>query len=105
MHYRLYLRQGIRNALGVLLYVSLIALFISNSERLFSGVPDMPFGPIAMLLLFIISALTTGSLVLWQPLKLLADGKKSEAGTLLCITGASLVGILLILGVVLVVVY
>ena len=95
-------KQGIRNALGVVIYVAGVALLLNNAQSIFG--PDEPKGPLVltmMLLLFIVSALITGSLVLWQPAKLLVDGKKSEAGTLLCVTGGTLVICLAVLVIVL----
>jgi hypothetical protein len=106
MKYSPIAKQGIRNAMGILAYVCGVALFFSNAQNLFGAEdPKGPWIPVMMLLLLIVSALITGSLALWQPLKLLVDGKKSEAGTLLCITGASLLCFLLITGTILAVVH
>jgi hypothetical protein len=66
-------------------------LFFSNAQNLFGAEePKGPLVPVMMLLLVVVSALTTGLLVLWQPAKLLIDGKKAEAGKQLLVTGASL---------------
>lgn len=96
-------KLGIRNALGVIVYVAGVALLLNNAQALFGTQgPDGPLAPLMMLLLFIVSALTTGSLVLWQPLKLLADGKKNEAGMLLLVTGGTLVVFLVLVAVTLI---
>ncbi|HUO75328.1 MAG TPA: hypothetical protein VMU12_00170 [Candidatus Paceibacterota bacterium] len=92
MNYSSLVKSGVRNAVGVIAYVLVIAVFFSNAQRLFGDKPMTgAAGPMLMLLLLVVSALITGSLVLWQPAKLLADGKKAEAGTLLCVTGGTLV--------------
>jgi hypothetical protein len=52
--------------------------------------------PASALLLFVVSALVTGTLVLWQPAKMLVDGKKKEAGAALCTAGSTLLGVLVI---------
>ncbi len=86
------IKNAIRNALGVVVYILAVAWFINTAPRIFGN--DNQLGALGfamMLMLFVISALTTGSLVLWQPLKLLVDGKKKEAGMLLGLTGGVLV--------------
>jgi hypothetical protein len=91
MNYSTFAKQGIRNALGVVAYIGLIALLFSNVQNVFGPDVKGPLVPMMMLLLFVVSALVTGSLVLWQPAKLLVEGKKAEAGVLLCLTGSALV--------------
>jgi hypothetical protein len=91
MSIAIYIKRGVRNALGVVIYIAGIAYLLNHAATIFaSQEPDGPLAPMMMLLLFVVSALTTSSLVLWQPLKLLLDGKKGEAGTQLFATGASL---------------
>ncbi len=74
------------NSLGTLAYIVLVALFFSNAERLFGNKPDNILAPIAMLMLFILSATITGGLVLGRPIYLYLNGFKSEAVRLLIYT-------------------
>ena len=73
------------DAAGVAAYVTLVALFMSNGERIFGGDENF-IVPIVLLLLFIISALVTGSLVLGRPIYLFLGGLKREAVKLLVYT-------------------
>jgi hypothetical protein len=81
---------GAMHALGVLAYVSLVALFMNNAERIF-GKKDNFLTPIIALMLFIISALITGSLVLLRPIYFYLEGQKKEAFKLLAYTAICLV--------------
>lgn len=85
---------SILNSLGVLAYVSLVALFFNNAQRIFGGKADNFLAPVIMLTLFILSALITGSLVLGRPIMLYLDGQKKEGITLLFYTIISLAVIL-----------
>ena len=88
-------KWGIRNGLLTALYVVAVASFIFYLPRSFDQQPNvMTF--VSMLLLFMVSALITGSLVLWSPAKLLVQGKTNEAFSLLAVTGATLVILLII---------
>jgi len=78
------------NALGVFVYVLLVAWFIFNAETLLGKV-DTFLGPAMMLLIFVISAAVTGLLVLGMPIVLYLDGKRKEAVTLFAYTLISLV--------------
>ena len=100
MNYSQHAKNGVRNALGVIIYIVAIALFLNNAQRIFGPRQMGAVGVILVLLLFIISALITGSLVLWQPAKLLLDGKKQEAGAMLFASGGTLVILLFIVGVI-----
>ena len=80
---------GAAHSLGVLAYVSLVVLFMNNAQNIF-GKGDNLMAGIIMLLIFILSALITGSLVLGQPVLLYLDGKKSEAVKMLLFTIISL---------------
>lgn len=75
--------------------MSLVALFMNNAEKIF-GKSDNAITPVIALLLFILSALITGSLVLGKPLMLYLDGKKAEAVKMVFYTGASLFVLLLL---------
>ncbi len=65
-------------ALGTVVYVAGVSTVMTNGEKIF-GNDKTIWGPIAILLLFVISAGVTGGLVLGQPVMLYADGKKREA--------------------------
>jgi hypothetical protein len=62
----------------VLAYVSLVAAIMNNGSRWF-GVKDTFLTPVAVLMLFVLSATVTGTLVLGRPILLYLDGKKKEA--------------------------
>jgi len=86
---------GAIHSLGVLAYVSLVVLFMSNAQNIF-GKDDNFMTGIVVLMVFILSALITGSLVLGRPILFYLDGKKAEAIKLLFYTMASLFILLLL---------
>lgn len=90
------IKWGIVHALGVLAYIVLLALFMNNANNWFGEDDRGILAPIAMLLLFILSALVTSSLVLAKPIMLYIDGKKKEAIKLLFFTGFSIFVLVLI---------
>src|SRR5574344_750383 len=90
------IKWGITHALGVLAYIVLLALFMNNANNWFGEDDRGILAPIAMLLLFILSALVTSSLVLAKPIMLYIDGKKKEAIKLLFFTGLSIFVLVLI---------
>ncbi len=73
---------GLANSSGVAAYVFLVALFMSNANRIFGKGDNMLTG-VAMLLLFVVSAAVTGSLVLGKPALMYLEGAKKEAVLLL----------------------
>lgn len=73
-----YILKSLRNALGVLIYVSGVALVMFNMEHAFDNEPSF-LVPVVMLLLFVTSAAITGSLVLGKPVMLYLDNQKKEA--------------------------
>ncbi|MFA6307190.1 MAG: hypothetical protein WC639_05290 [Patescibacteria group bacterium] len=83
------------NSLGVLAYVSLVVAFMSNAEKFF-GKEDNAMTGVVMLLLLVLSATITGSLVLGKPILLYLDGQKKEAVKMLFSTIASLFVLLLL---------
>ncbi|HXK36456.1 MAG TPA: hypothetical protein VJ553_02650 [Candidatus Paceibacterota bacterium] len=83
-------KHSIRNALLTALYIVAVVSFMQNAERLFGNQPEA-LAAIAMILLFVTSALITGSLVLWEPARLLFDGKPREATRQILTTGSALV--------------
>lgn len=80
-----YFLKSFLSALGVLVYVSTIAFFAFNNSGVFGNKPSMLM-PVFALMLFIVSALITGMLVLGQPIQLYLDGLKKEAVRLLVAT-------------------
>ena len=73
------------NSLGTLVYVSVVVLLMSNAQKLFG--PDKNFwAPLAMLLLFVLSATIVGLLVLGRPAYLYFNNLKKEGIVLLLYT-------------------
>ena len=89
------INYAVTHSLGVLAYVSLVVLFMSNAQKIFGKNDNVMTGVVA-LLMFILSALVTGSLVLGRPIIFYLDGKKKEAVRLLFYTMASLFVLLLL---------
>lgn len=69
---------GLINALSVTAYISIVSLIMRSGEKI-SGKMDNFFGPVAFLLLFVLSAAITGSLVLGRPVLLYLENRKPEA--------------------------
>lgn len=69
---------GFLHALGIAVYVSLVVLVIQNGDKIFGQMNNF-WGPVAFLLLFILSAAVTGALALGQPIILFLENKKTEA--------------------------
>jgi hypothetical protein len=74
-------------ALGEGAYITLVALLMTGTEKLFGSKPN-PFiiAPIAVLLLLVISAAISGALILGRPAMLYLDGKKKDALQLFMLT-------------------
>ena len=85
-----YIFKSFINALGVLAYISGVALIMFNMEHAFDNEPSF-LVPVLMLLLFVTSAAITGSLVLGKPVMLYLDNQKKEALVFLVYTLAWLV--------------
>jgi hypothetical protein len=77
--------HSLLHALGVVVYVVLVALLMTNAEKIFGGMNNI-WGPVAMLLLFTVSAAITGLLVLGRPIYLFLNGNKKEGITFLFCT-------------------
>lgn len=71
-------KQSLASSFGVLVYIVLVSSIMQNGDRIF-GKEDNWLSPIAFLLLFTLSALVVGSLMLGKPVLLFLDGKKKEA--------------------------
>lgn len=70
--------NGFLQATGVTLYIVLVSLIMNNAQRIF-GKMDTFFGPVAFLLLFVLSATITGSLTLGRSVILYLENHKAEA--------------------------
>lgn len=73
------------NAIGVTVYIFLVSLVMQNAEKIF-GKMENYLGPIAFLLLFVLSAAVTGFLIIGRPIIFYIDGKKIEAVSLFLYT-------------------
>lgn len=78
------------NSFGVFVYTANVAWLLFNGESLFDGTPSFLI-PLFMLLLFMISAVVTGFLILAKPLQLYFSNARQEAAVLLLLTVAWLV--------------
>lgn len=75
------------HAAGTALYIAAVSTLLFYAPQIFGGTgKDTVLIPIAMLLLFVLSASVTGSLVLGRPILWYLDGKKKEAVSLLAAT-------------------
>jgi len=89
------MQRAALNSLGVLVYISVIALVMKNGHTILGEVDNRTLSPILFLLIFVCSALTTSGLVLGKPLMMYLDGQKKEAVKLLIYTGTGLFAYLL----------
>lgn len=65
------------NSLGAAAYIAAVALFLSNAQNIFGKEEEKSFLiPLAMLLLFVLSAAVVGGLILGKPILLYLDGEK-----------------------------
>lgn len=64
------------NSLGTAVYIAVVALFIFNVQKFFGNKPDTFMAPLAMLLLFVLSAAVISSLILGKPVLLYLEGEK-----------------------------
>ncbi|OGL85876.1 hypothetical protein A3I40_00660 [Candidatus Uhrbacteria bacterium RIFCSPLOWO2_02_FULL_48_12] len=73
------------DAAGVLVYTSAVAWVMFNGQKIFGPVKSF-WGPVAFLLLFVLSASVVGLLVLGRPVYIYLDGAKREGVILLLLT-------------------
>ncbi len=71
------IQRSLLNALGVIVYVAVIATIMQNGEKIFGNI-NKTTGPIAFLTLFVLSAAVTGGLVLGKPVLMYLNNQKSE---------------------------
>lgn len=79
------IKYALANALWTVLYVILVATFMSNGEAIFGHRPGI-IVPVCLLLLFVFSATVCGALFLGRPVTWYLDGKKSDAVRLFAYT-------------------
>lgn len=79
-------KKSFLNSFAALVYIVIVATLIQNGDRIFGKMTNL-WGPIAFLLLFTLSALVVGGLVLGKPLMLYLDNQKKEAIRMLLATG------------------
>jgi len=71
------LQRSFLNALGTAVYVTVVGTILWNNNKILEP-KDNAFTPIAALMLFILSAAITGSLVIGKPMLMYIDGQKKE---------------------------
>ncbi|MGC9610716.1 MAG: hypothetical protein ABSE68_00625 [Minisyncoccia bacterium] len=85
------------NSLGATAYIALVAIFLSNAQNIFGAEEKKIFLiPLAMLLLFVLSASVVGALILGKPILLYLDGEKRAGVKLFLHSVAWLLGFTLI---------
>jgi hypothetical protein len=89
-------KYAILDGLGVYVYILLVAIFMSQANSWFGTEDIKILTPAIVLMLFVISALVTGSLVLGRPVMMYMDGMKKEAVRLVVQTAVVMAAILFI---------
>lgn len=69
---------GLKQALGVFVYILLVSGFLYYAESIFGQMKSF-WAPVAFLLLFVVSAALTGYLVLGKSAMLYVEGEKKMA--------------------------
>ena len=67
------------HSLGVVIYTSGVVWLMTHGEQIFGSTQNNFLAPLAILLLFVLSATITGSLVLLKPIYLYLSNAKKEA--------------------------
>lgn len=70
--------HSLGHAVLVLAYVSLVAFVMSHGNQFF-GMHDTAWTPVGVLMMFVLSAAITSTLVLGRPVLMYLDGKKKDA--------------------------
>ncbi len=83
-------------ALLTVLYIGGVVLFVGNMETIVGAEESLWF-PVLALTLLVLSAATTGALVLGRPIMLYLEGKKGEAIRFFAQTLGWLFGLLVVL--------
>ena len=84
------IKASLINSIIALLYISGVALLMTNAQNIF-GKGDNVFTGIAVLMLFVISAAIMGFVILGRPILMYLDGLKKEAVKLFYLTIAWLI--------------
>ncbi|HVM91113.1 MAG TPA: hypothetical protein VMU11_04445 [Verrucomicrobiae bacterium] len=72
--------HSLGHAVLLYLYVMAVAFGLAHTQQVFGGVQEPNFLiPVAMLMLLVLSATISGTLVLARPILMYWDGKKKEA--------------------------
>lgn len=79
------IKTALVNSLATVIYISLVVFVMMNGQNFFGTASDFG-GGLAMLMLFVLSAAVTGSLVIGKSILLYLDGAKKEAIKLLLYT-------------------
>jgi|SRR4029453_9975532 hypothetical protein len=79
---KIIVKRAVVNALATAAYVTAVGLFIFNANTIF-GKEDKLLTPVVALMLLVLSAAVTGSLLFGQPVMWYVDGKKKSALELL----------------------
>lgn len=88
MDYKLLKIAGI-NSLGVLVYVTIVSSVMQSIERM-GGPENKFFGPVAFLMMLVLSAAVVGTLIFVRPIMIFLGGGKKEGVKLLGYTLACL---------------
>jgi len=67
------------HALAVLVYIMFVGYIMRYGEKIFGNTTPNFVGPVAFLLLFVVSATVTASLVFGRPVLMYMDGMKKDA--------------------------
>lgn len=91
-------QRSFLNALGTVVYITLIALGLTSLQKFVGNKPDSFFAPVLVLTLFVLSAGVTASLVLGKPVLMYLSNEKNEAIKLFTYTlGWLLIAVIILL--------
>jgi len=71
-------KKGLIQAIGLVVYITLIATLIYYSNQIFGRVNEF-VGPLLFLTLFVVSAMVCSLLMFYEPYQLFAKNKPKEA--------------------------
>ncbi len=85
MNNKKFIISGLISSLGVFIYIIAVVSLLSNAQKIF-GSGQTFWTPVVMLLLLVLSATITGSLVLGKPIMLYLENQKTDAVKLFAYT-------------------